>query len=126
MSANPTTQKTNFTPGPWKLSFTDDTVVVDSTGRDVATVAGDYNSADECPVMEANAHLIAAAPELYGAGIALNALIDRMQENVVAFLTDRMDAQALINALIYLQDGPEQRAAQGAMTSALAKARGEA
>lgn len=52
------------TPGPWVTSATDDTVVIDATGREVAAIDGDYNDPDTWPQMEANARLIAAAPDL--------------------------------------------------------------
>ena len=52
------------TPGPWVTSATDDTVVIDATGREVAAIDGDYNDPDTWPQMEANARLIAAAPEM--------------------------------------------------------------
>lgn len=49
-------------PGPWHTSLTDDCAVVDSRHFDVCEMLGDYeqNSAE----MEANARLIAAAPDL--------------------------------------------------------------
>lgn len=55
------------TPGPWRTSLTDDTVVVDAAGREVAAIDGDYNDPDTWPLMEANARLIAAAPDLLAA-----------------------------------------------------------
>ena len=51
------------TPGPWRVSLTDDTVVVDATGHEVAAIDGDYNDPDTWPLMEANARVIAAAPD---------------------------------------------------------------
>lgn len=53
------------TPAPWSLSPTDDTIVIDAAGREVAAIDGDYNDPDTWPLMEANARLIASAPELY-------------------------------------------------------------
>lgn len=55
------------TPGPWRVGPVDDTIVTDAAGKEVAAIDGDYNSPDEWPRMEANARLIAAAPELLGA-----------------------------------------------------------
>jgi len=55
------------TPGPWRVGPVDDTVVTDADGKEVAAIDGDYNSPDEWPRMEANARLIAAAPELLDA-----------------------------------------------------------
>ena len=52
------------TPGPWRVSLSDDTVVIDAHGREVAMIDGDYNRPDEWPIMEANTRLIAAAPDL--------------------------------------------------------------
>jgi len=55
------------TPGPWRVGPVDDTVVTDADGKEVAAIDGDYNSPDEWPRMEANARLIAAAPEMLSA-----------------------------------------------------------
>lgn len=59
------------TPGPWEVGPVDDTVVthvgVDGTRYEIAAIDGDYNSPDEWPTMEANAHLIAAAPDMLSA-----------------------------------------------------------
>ena len=62
-----------FTPGPWKVGPVDDTRVEDALGNEVAQIDGDYNHPDTWPIMEANARLIASAPELYE---ALEGLID--------------------------------------------------
>lgn len=59
------------TPGPWVVGPADDTVVThlgkDGVRYEVAAIDGDYNEPDEWPVMEANARLIAAAPDLLSA-----------------------------------------------------------
>lgn len=55
------------TPGPWRVGPVDDTIVTDAAGKEVAAIDGDYNSPDEWPRMEANARLIAAAPDLLAA-----------------------------------------------------------
>ena len=55
------------TPGPWRLSPADDTVVIDATGSEVAAIDGDYNQPEAWPLMEANARLIAAAPDMLAA-----------------------------------------------------------
>jgi len=56
------------TPGPWVVGPVDDTVVThlgaDGVRYEVAQIDGDYNEPDLWPVMEANARLIAAAPDL--------------------------------------------------------------
>ena len=56
------------TPGPWVVGPIDDTAVThlgkDGIRYEVAAVDGDYNDPDEWPIMEANARLIAAAPDL--------------------------------------------------------------
>lgn len=49
---------------PWRVGPVDDTVVSDADGHEVAAVDGDYNNPVKWPVMEANARLIAAAPEM--------------------------------------------------------------
>lgn len=63
---------TGHTPGPWRLHLVDDTTIIDKSGRFVASVCGgdedlvdqDYNNPDEWPILEANARLIASAPDL--------------------------------------------------------------
>lgn len=52
---------------PWRVGPVDDTVVIDADGNEVASIDGDYNEPDLWPVMEANARLIAAAPDLMSA-----------------------------------------------------------
>lgn len=49
------------TPGPWSTTTPDDTFIT-SEGRDIAEIIGDYRVYHE--VMEADARLIAAAPEM--------------------------------------------------------------
>ena len=52
------------TPGPWMVGPVDDTVVSGADGSEIAAIDGDYNEPDLWPIMEANARLIAAAPDL--------------------------------------------------------------
>lgn len=56
------------TPGPWVVGPVDDCVVThmgsDGVRYTVAEIDGDYNQPDTWPIMEANARLIAAAPDL--------------------------------------------------------------
>jgi len=58
----------SHTKGPWVVGPVDDTVVThmgkDGIRYEVAAVDGDYNDPDTWPIMEANARLIAAAPDL--------------------------------------------------------------
>ena len=56
-----------WTPGPWRVGPVDDTRVEDADGNEVAQIDGDYNQPETWPLMEANARLIAAAPDLYEA-----------------------------------------------------------
>lgn len=71
------------TPGPWRTDLYDGTLVIDPDGVPVATTTGDYESADEYAVMEADALLIAAAPDL------LEALIDLAGAGAEAWGEDR-------------------------------------
>lgn len=57
--------KHTHSPGPWRVSLADDTVVIDARGNEVAAIDGDYNQPETWPVMEENARLIAAAPEMF-------------------------------------------------------------
>ena len=69
------------TPGPWVVGPVDDTVVThlgaDGVRYEVAQIDGDYNEPDLWPVMEANARLIAAAPDLLD---ALQNLLDEAED----------------------------------------------
>ena len=67
---------TGFTPGPWNVGPIDDTRVEDTLGNEVAQIDGDYNQPETWPVMEANARLIAAAPDLLA---ALTAALDEIE-----------------------------------------------
>jgi len=68
-----------------------------------------------------------AAPALLEAGEKINALAEMMQAEVTAFLhpDSEITNGDLINRLIYLLDGPEQRDAQGLLRAALSQAKGE-
>lgn len=55
------------TPGPWRLHEVDDTRVMGADGSWVADMGGDYDDALDWPRMEANARLIAAAPDMLAA-----------------------------------------------------------
>ncbi len=54
--------------GPWVVGPVDDTVVthvgMDGIRYEIATIDGDYNDPETWPIMEANARLISAAPDL--------------------------------------------------------------
>lgn len=63
-------------PVPWCVSPTDDTCVIAADRSVVAEIDGDYNQPDTWPIMEANARLIAAAPELLEAAQVAAAVID--------------------------------------------------
>lgn len=51
------------TSGPWRTHLTDDTLVIDAVGVPVATMDGNYIDGSHSNI-EANARLIAAAPDL--------------------------------------------------------------
>jgi hypothetical protein len=63
------------TKGPWKTHLVDDTLVVDGNGLIIAHMGGLYLG-DASP-MEANAKLIAAAPDLLEALEALYAATEQ-------------------------------------------------
>lgn len=61
--------KAGFTPGPWVMDQTDtyETALVSGDGRVVASAAWDGGSGCHLKVSDANARLIAAAPDLLAA-----------------------------------------------------------
>lgn len=57
--------ETKFTPGPWRLDADSHIRATnDDRHKTIALIPPDFHSAD---IWDANAHLIAAAPELYKA-----------------------------------------------------------
>lgn len=94
---------TKHTPGPWRVGPVDDTLVSDASGREVAAVDGDYNNPDEWPSMEANARLIAAAPEMYAELRKLaDALNSGRQLDTMHFMPS---AIARINSIVAKAEG---------------------
>jgi hypothetical protein len=74
---------------------------------------------------EADAHLIAAAPELKIAGSAQTNIIKRAQIIMTAYLTpEGPGGMQTINQLLELLDGPDQRAALAMWDTAIARAEG--
>lgn len=71
---------TRHTSGPWKTHLCNDTSIIDGEGNDIAQVSGDYENPAVWPVMEANARLMAAAPELLEALKELADLFDDFVE----------------------------------------------
>jgi len=59
-----------WVPGPWHVGPVDDTTVFAADGSEIAAIDGDYNQPETWPIMEANARLISAAPELVEALVA--------------------------------------------------------
>jgi hypothetical protein len=123
-------QEPNFTPGPWCLDgFCLTTVlkkVRDKSDPEAKHLCGDFDEIGRFKKIE-DARLAHAAPELYEALEAENALIVSAQELIASYLPpDGISKDALINGLIELFDGPRQRAAQSQSNAALAKALGEA
>ena len=69
-----------FTKGPWKIGAHCSTAVFDVTGRSIASAGGYQSNIKPDQVFtenEANAHLIAAAPDLYEALKHLVEYIDK-------------------------------------------------
>lgn len=64
------------TPGPWRTHVVDSTMVIGSDGSEIAQTLGDYESL--YATMEADANLIAAAPDLLE---ALEAFIDVVENS---------------------------------------------
>ena len=70
------------TPGPWSAHYNNEGLTVFSP--DNVTVAYvDYDECEERPV-EANAHLIAAAPTMYAALMSIVGLLDGRHAEIVS------------------------------------------
>jgi hypothetical protein len=94
------------TPGPWVVGPVDDTVVThlgrDGVRYEIAAIDGDYNSPDEWPTMEANARLIAAAPDMLD---ALKALLFELDERFPYGWLRRLDCLPKARAAIAKAEG---------------------
>ena len=62
---------TQHTDGPWRLNAGDETVIMSSNGYAVARANCGGTTGIRMPEAEANARLIAAAPDLLAEGMAL-------------------------------------------------------
>ena len=73
---------TKFIPGPWSIGPVDDCQIThlgpDGGRYEIADISGDYNQPELWPIMEANARLISAAPDMYE---ALKKLVERIDFN---------------------------------------------
>lgn len=98
------TKKEKFTPGPWRVERHEKKIEIWSANHFVATPEHDlFFSAEKHGLKEANAHLIAAAPEMFEA-----------LESICQFYSDNIESCPV--ALQTFVDLAEQ---------ALSKARGE-
>ena len=89
---------TTHTPGPWAVerSLAGKTVITGPGGaHTLAVVAIAFDGAGGLSSMEANAHLIAAAPELLAACIAAEETLDNSLRS-----PERADALELLRAAI--------------------------
>lgn len=97
------------TPGPWRVGPVDDTVVVAADGSEIAAIDGDYNEPDLWPMMEANARLIALAPDLAAALIKAEEALRPFAEIGISENPEyqpmiRMDRDAIIAARAALSE----------------------
>lgn len=93
-----------YTRGPWRLSPTDDTVVIADDGSEIATIDGDYNQPETWPIMEANARLIAAAPEI------ADALADmlNLRDEIIFGMVDGNEIERVVAARMALSKAREE------------------
>ena len=109
---------------PWSVGPVDDTRVEDSEGNEVAQIDGDYNDPDTWHIMESNARLISASPELLMAGIAQTSILHRAQAIMTNYLQGPpkgINRDQAIDAILGLLDGPDQREAQMKWDDAIKK-----
>ena len=93
-------QQPTHTPGPWRVGRKlSNCVVVTAEGKDIGTVS--INKYTDNAINEANARLIATAPELLAALKTLVGLLDvqadEMEEAGIAILPEREAARAIID-----------------------------
>jgi hypothetical protein len=114
--------KAKHTPGPWVVGPVDDTVVThlgaDGARYIVAEIAGDYNQPDTWPIMEANARLIAAAPETA-------AERDKLRE-INAEMLAALEAVAMSAVGVGRGENVISNAARALVESAIARAKARA
>jgi len=120
---------TKHTPGPWavhsdRLSIHRPAMPEDEgheIRRLVALVYSNCQAGDSN--LDANARLIAAAPDLLEALKEINGIVEHAQQIVGATLpSDGMSEKDAIAELLLLLDGQDQRRIQGAARAAIAKA----
>lgn len=75
--------------------------------------------------LKIDAHLIAAAPDMYEALLASSELHNKLNDIILRYLTDRIGKTQMIDEVIPLSDGPDRRRVAKLMNDALASARGE-
>lgn len=122
---------TKHTPGPWEVQANRTSIyrpaMPEDEGHDeiIRLVALVYSSVPDRDYsnLDANAHLIAAAPDLLEALKEINGIVENAQQIVGATLpSDGMSEKDAITELLLLLDGPDQRRIQGASRAAIAKA----
>lgn len=104
-----------YTPGPWCVSPTDDTTIIALDRSVVAEIDGDYNEPDLWPIMEANARVVAAAPDLHRLALDLAAERERLREALIR------TAASLVAAISLLERGGKKAAASDTMFAAMLK-----
>jgi len=77
---------TKFTPGPWRTALTKGNFIFDCEGNQVAETLGTYVS--DYGRMEANATLIAAAPDMYQVVVDLIEIVDASHPSAPAYLDE--------------------------------------
>lgn len=117
--------KAGFTKGPWSvepptMGFSQ---ITGPNGELIfGLAAGLPEEKQHDAICEANARLIAAAPEMYGSLQGTLKLLRKAQDVLTMYLhPDSYDADHAVNLLLELLDGPEQRAIETQARAALAK-----
>ena len=122
----------NHTPGPWSIKRAkvptdgeyDWAISAQFGGRPycIAETVGRCASDIRLPA-EANARLVAAAPDLLAANEELLILVRRAQQRLCSYLCPEGsdDPQECMNDLLEMFDGPEQRRIEHLARAAIAK-----
>ena len=117
----------DFTEGPWAVFLADNGNLLGVGEQETCDgiTDGRFGLWRDGTEKLANAHLIAAAPDMYEALKAQQAIIEGLQKAIALYLPSGKSAKGMLSEVIGRIDGPEQRRALRKYETAKAKAEGK-